>query len=313
MKSRGAALVLCTLATLYAQPGLAGEENVGNDWRARISVVDRDSYTDSDTDEELAFGREIASRLLGQYKRTSNEKLQKYVSLVGKTLAQNCSRPELEYHFIVVDSSEINAYSTPGGYIFVTTAVLAKMENEAELAGVLAHEISHVTERHVVKELSVKGSEKSAVSSIAALLGGASKSAEIAFSQAVDKAVDLILRDGYKKEDEMQADAGAVLLCAFSGYDPSGLVTFLNKISKIKSGVGKTYPVYDVRLTTLQRAMSDEGIAEMKLALNSERFMTNMKTEKSMNPLKNLNPLNLVNQPLDMIRSVIPGGQHEKK
>jgi predicted Zn-dependent protease len=267
------------------------------DWRARASVADRDTYSDSDTNEELNFGREIAARLLGQYKISLNSKLQRYVNLVGTTLTQNCSRPELDFHFIVVESSEINAYSTPGGYVFITTAVLAKMENEAELAGVLAHEIAHVTERHIVKELSLKGAEKSAVSSIAALIGGASKSAEIAFSQAVDKAVDLILRDGYKKEDEMQADASAVVLCAFSGYDPTGLVTFLDKIGRIKSGVGKTYPLYDVRLATLQRTISNEGLAGMTLALNSVRFANEMKKTE-----------NIVN-PLSIIRKVIPGGK----
>jgi predicted Zn-dependent protease len=172
------------------------------------------------------------------------------------------------------------------------------MENEAELAGVLAHEISHVVERHIVKELSLKGTEKSGVASIAALIGGATETAGIAFSQAVDKAVDIILRDGYKKGDEMQADAGAVLLCAFSGYDPSGLVSFLDKIGKIKIGVGKTYPVYDVRLATLQRAMSDEGIAEMKLALNTDRFTKAMKADDSPNPL-------------NLIRKVIPGGKND--
>ncbi|MFA7404329.1 MAG: M48 family metalloprotease [Pelobacteraceae bacterium] len=278
--------LLFMIALLFAfQPSvLPAAESKAEDWRSRASVVDRDTYSESDTDEELNFGREIAARLLGQFKISSNEKLQKYVNLVGKTLTQNCSRPELDFHFVVIESSEINAYSTPGGYVFVTTAVLTKMENEAELAGVLAHEIAHVTDRHIVKELSLKGAEKSAVSSIAALIGGASESVGIAFSQTVDKAVDLILRDGYKKEDEMQADASAVMLCAFSGYDPSGLVTFLDKIGKIKSGVGKTYPVYDVRLATLQRAMSDEGIVEMKLALNSERFTRIMKIEGKAKP-----------------------------
>ncbi len=289
-----------SIALLFAfQPLiLHAAEDKKSDWRARSSVIDRDSYAETDTDEELTFGREIAARLLGQYKLSGNEELQRYVNLVGTTLTRNCNRPELDFHFIVIESGEINAYSTPGGYVFVTTAVLDKMENEAELAGVLAHEIAHVTERHIVKELSLKGAEKSAVSSIAALIGGASKSAGIAFSQAVDKAVDLILRDGYKKEDEMQADADAVLLCAFSGYDPSGLVTFLDKVGKIKSGVGKTYPVYDVRLDTLQRAMSDEGIAGMKLALNTERFMKAVKADNSVNPLH-------------MIRKVIPGGTND--
>lgn len=292
--------LLVTIAVLLTlqPPILHAEDNRDRNWRSRSSVVERDNYSEADTDEELNFGREIAARLLGQVRMSGNEKLQKYVNLVGTTLTQNCNRPELDFHFVVVDSSEINAYSTPGGYVFITTAVLAKMENEAELAGVLAHEISHVTERHIVKELSLKGAEKSALSSITALIGGASKSAGIAFSQAVDKGVDLILRDGYKKEDEMQADASAVLLSAFSGYDPSGLVTFLDKISTIKSGVGKTYPVYDVRLATLQRAMTDEGIAEMKLALNTERFNTAVKAGNKTNPL-------------DLIRKLTSGGTHD--
>lgn len=293
--------LILSIAVLFTlqPPILHAAEDKAVDWRARSSVADRNTFSESDTDEELSFGREIAARLLGQFKLSANDKLQKYVNLVGTTLTQNCSRPELEFHFVVVESSEVNAYSTPGGYVFITTAVLAGMENEAELAGVLAHEIAHVTERHIVKELSLRGTEKSAVASIAALIGGASETAGIAFSQAVDKAVDIILRDGYKKEDEMQADAGAVLLCAFSGYDPSGLVTFLDKVGKIKSGVGKTYPLYDVRLATLQRAMTDEGIAGMKLALNTERFNKAMKK-----PENNANPFNL-------IRKVIPGGAHD--
>ena len=149
-----------------------------------------------------------------------------------------------------------------------------------------------------MKEHSLKGAEKSAISSISALIGGASKTAGIAFSQAVDRAVDLILRDGYKKEDEMQADRSAVMLAALSGYDPSGLVTFLDKVSKLKSGVGKTYPLYDVRLATLQLAMSDEGIAGLKLALNTERFTKAMKRDGAASSF-------------DMIKKLTPGGTND--
>jgi predicted Zn-dependent protease len=249
--------------------------HAAGDWRSRASVQDRDRYLETDVSEEVNFGREIAARILGQYKMSGNQKLQKYLNLVGTTLTRNCSRPELEFHFVLLDSSELNAYSTPGGYVFVTSALLSKMENEAELAGVLAHEIAHVTDRHIVKELNLRGAEKSAISSISALLGGASESVKIAFSQAVDKAVDLVLRDGYKKEDEMQADASAVILCAFSGYDPSGLVTFLDKVGKIKTDVGKTYPVYDLRLQTIESAINSEGMSEARsMALNTERFIS---------------------------------------
>jgi predicted Zn-dependent protease len=251
---------------------LLAAENKVSDWRSRSSASDRDTFSNADIDEELRFGREIAARILGQYKLSGNEKLQKYLNLVGTSLTRNCSRPELDFHFVFIESSEINAYSTPGGYVFVTTALLSKMENEAELAGVLAHEIAHVTERHIVKELGLKGNENSPVSSMSALIGGATESVRIAFSQAVDKAVDLILRDGYKKSDEIQADVSAAMLCAFSGYDASALVTFLDKVSKIKSGVGKTYPVYDVRLATINKVILDEGLAGMKLSLNTERY-----------------------------------------
>jgi predicted Zn-dependent protease len=292
-------ILAVTLTVLLVMPAkiLHAEEEKASDWRARASIIDRDTYTETDTDEEVNFGREIAARVLGQYKLSGNSKLQKYVSLVGTTLTQNCNRPEIEFHFAVIESSEINAYSTPGGYVFVTTAVLEKMENEAELAGVLAHEISHVTERHIVKELSLKGTEKSSVASIAAFIGGASESVGIAFSQAVDKAVDIILRDGYKKEDEIQADVSAVMLCAVSGYDPSSLITFLTKVGKLKEDVGKTYPVYDVRRAILQKSMEVGGIAGMKLALNTARF--DAATKK---PENKTNPLNI-------LRNVIPGGK----
>ncbi|MDD2897077.1 MAG: M48 family metalloprotease [Desulfuromonadaceae bacterium] len=275
---------------------LYAADNIGHEWRTRLSVTDRDTFSETDLDEEITFGREVSARLLGQFKMSANKKLQKYVNLVGSTLAWNCSRPELVFHFVVIESSEINAYSTPGGYVFITTSVLAKMDNEAELAGVLAHEIAHITERHIVKELSLRGAEQTGLASISALIGGASKTASIAFSQAVDKAVDLLLRDGYKKEDEIQADATAVLLCALSGYDTSGLITFLDKISKVKSGVGKTYPKYDLRLATLQRAVSEQGIAGVKLAVNSERFAATLKKAEQ------------GSSPIDMIRNVIPGG-----
>ena len=244
------------------------------EWRARSSVIDRDAYMSSDTEEEVIFGREIAARLLGQYSLSSDNRLQKYLNLVGTTLARNCTRPEIDFHFVLINSSEVNAYSTPGGYVFVTSALLAKIENEAELAGVLAHEIAHVTERHIVKELNLKGTELSSVSALTALIGGASESVKIAFSQAVDQAIDLILRDGYKSEDEMQADNLAVLLCAYSGYDPAGLITLLDKIGKVKTGVGKTYPVYELRLATINQVIVAEGLDGTHLALNTKRFAT---------------------------------------
>jgi predicted Zn-dependent protease len=87
--------LLFMITVLFAfQPSvLPAAESKSEDWRTRVSVADRDTYSESDTDEELNFGREIAARLLGQFRVSGNVKLQRYVNLVGKTLAQNCSRP----------------------------------------------------------------------------------------------------------------------------------------------------------------------------------------------------------------------------
>lgn len=241
-------------------------------WRDRASTDAGAAFTQVDTEAELVIGREVAAHLLGRYRLSADEKLQRYVNLVGGSLVQSCSRPDLEFHFAVVDSAEINGYSTPGGYVFVTTAALSAMENEAELAGLLAHEISHVAERHVVKELNVRGVEKSAYTTLATLLGGSSETASIAFVQSVDFAVEMILKDGYRKEDELQADAQAVLLCAFAGYDPNALVSFLERVGKIKTEVGKSYPHFDQRLRNIRQKIAEEGIQGESFGRNQERF-----------------------------------------
>lgn len=272
MKSRKSCvwiLLLCLLVPAGVVFAASGPEN----WHSRISSEGSGLYSESDSEAELIVGREVAAHLLGKFRLTQDAKLQRYVNLVGQTLTLNCSRPDLEFHFAVVDSAEINGYSTPGGYIFVTSAALAAMKNEAELAGVLAHEIGHVAERHIVKEINLRGVEKSAATSLATLIGGSSESAAIAFTHSVDLAVEMILRDGYRKQDEMQADSQAVLLCAFAGYDPTGLVTFLERVSTVKTAVGKSYPLYDERLATLTRVMQENGgVAEAKLQLREERF-----------------------------------------
>jgi len=198
----GAVLMLITAALLVIvpfQPASAEE-----DWRRRPSAGD--VVEKEDIQAEIAFGREVAARLIGRYRLYDNESVLKYVTLVGRTLTQNTNRPEIEFHFAVLDTPEINAYAAPGGYVFVTKGALEKMQDESELAGVIAHEVAHISEKHVVKELKIKGDESSATAGLARLIGGTSDAARSAFAQAVDKAMDVLLKDGYKREDEVQAD-----------------------------------------------------------------------------------------------------------
>jgi predicted Zn-dependent protease len=232
----------------------------------------------------VRFGREVAARMIGRFGLYHNDAITRYITLVGLSLAQNSSRPELAYHFAVLNTSEINAYAAPGGFVFVTKGALEQARDEAELAGVLAHEMTHINGKHVVKELDIRAAEGSAASGLARLIGGSTDAARLAFNQAVDKAMDMLLATGYKREDEVQADTGAVALCALSGYDPSGLVRYFERVGaargKTTEVLDKTHPAYDARIALIRDVMGGEGIEPAKYRTNKARFAETMKQLK---------------------------------
>jgi predicted Zn-dependent protease len=247
----------------------------GDTWRQRVSAEPEDTLRE-DITEEIRFGREIAARMLGRFSLYDNAQLTRYVNLVGQTLVQNSNRPELEFHFAVLNTKDINAYAAPGGYVFVTRGAVERMQDESELAAVLAHEITHINERHVVRELNIRGTEGSAASGLARLIGGGTESARAAFHQAVDKTLDMLFTTGYKREDEVQADKGAVLLTALTGYDPGGLCRYFERIGAARGKpteiLDKTHPSYDARVNLLKETISREGIEGGSLRTFKDRF-----------------------------------------
>jgi predicted Zn-dependent protease len=251
-------------------------------FRQRVSTGDEDVA--SDVAEEVSFGREVAARVIARYGLYENPKLMKYVNLVGQVMARTTNRPELEFHFAVLKTDEINAYAAPGGYVFITHGALLMMQDEAELAGVIAHEMGHIVEKHVVKELKIKGSDESAAVGLAAMIGGSSQSARTAFSQAVDKAMDTLFKDGYKREDETRADKDAVLFCALSGYEPSGLVKYFDRLNAAKGKntevLDKTHPPLVDRIALLRQTIVQEGIDAGNYKKNQERFAEAVKELK---------------------------------
>ena len=276
----GSYAALALLALILAHPAdmLGGDDQA---WRQRVSAGTTAVSSSDDINEEIRFGREVAARMLGRYGLSTNDSLNRYVNLVGQSLARSTNRPELNYHFGVLNTADINAYAAPGGYIFVTRGALEKMQDEAELAAVLAHELIHVNEKHVVRELGIRATEGSAVSGLARLIGGGSETARIAFSQAVDKAIDMLFRTGYKREDEVQADKGAVAICAVAGYDPSALVRYFERISaargKSTEVLDKTHPDYETRIALLRETMAKDGIDPGSFKARKERFAEEMK------------------------------------
>ncbi|MFZ2493315.1 MAG: M48 family metalloprotease [Thermoanaerobaculia bacterium] len=184
-------------------------------------------------DEEADIGRVVAARVLATYPLASNDRLQKYVTLVGRTVAAYSTRPTLEWHFAVIQTDIVNAFSCPGGYIFVTTGALNQMKSEAELAALLGHEIAHATQKHILKEVKRSntisaGLDVAKTTSTGSFLnaGLADKVSKIAYEK--------LFTSGLSRRDEQEADTIGVKMAAAAGYRAAAYVDFLETLQEIE-------------------------------------------------------------------------------
>jgi predicted Zn-dependent protease len=204
-------------------------------------------------EEETAIGRGVAATLAGYYTLDRDSALTAYVNLVGLAVAASDPRPDVRYRFGVLGTDQVNAMATPGGYVFVTRGALALMESEAELAGVLAHEVGHVNEKHVVEEI-----QDRARTELGTELAGKALNAD---PEALDKVVGLgtnVLFLGLSREDELEADSLGVVYASRAGYDPAGLGAFVRKLEANESRpllkqLGATHPKPADRLKLIDR------------------------------------------------------------
>lgn len=248
-----------------------------SDVRRRAHMAQNSELSVDDVRAEISFGREIAARVLGREPLYEQAELTRYVSLVGNALALHSTRPELQFYFAVLDSEHINAYSTPGGYVFVTRGALKKMTSEAELAAVLAHEIAHVQQRHIVNALNIRAHEENKLGAwMAALVGGSGETAKVAFFQAVDKATDVLFVDGFNVRDELDSDRVALLLLANSGYDPGALRSVLQGVENTDTAKSiqekRTHPPSTERLSGINDALQKSGMTSTAAPHWQQRF-----------------------------------------
>lgn len=218
--------------------------------------------------EEADIGRVVAARILKTYPLSKDVNLQKYVTLVGNTVAAYSSRPTLEWHFSVVDSDVVNAISAPGGFIFITTGALQHMRSEAELAAVLAHEIVHVTQKHILKEVkrsNVIGAGVDLAQSTSA--GGQWLNDDYA-SKIGQIAVDKLFKSGLSRADETEADRLAMQLTDAAGYRAGEFMTFLESLRTIERSselrqLIATHPSPDARMATVKKLIPAEPRGEI--------------------------------------------------
>ena len=203
-------------------------------------------------DEEIALGREITGNVLGAAPLVKDDKLQNYVNQVGRWVASQSERPDLPWRFGVIDSSDINAFAMPGGYVLVTKGLYQKLINEAQLAGVLGHEIAHIVKKHQLKVLQKQQLLSLGANKLKDLLGKKDKLAK----KAIGSGAEISARS-LDKDAEFEADRMGLILAARAGYDAYGLPEVLQTIghsSQSDSSVAllfKTHPAPDERLSKL--------------------------------------------------------------
>ncbi|BBI99918.1 hypothetical protein FGKAn22_16110 [Ferrigenium kumadai] len=234
---------------------------------------------DIDESKEIQLGGGIASNLLGAAPLLKNQRVQKYVNDVGMWLALQTERPNLPWRFGVLDDNDVNAFAAPGGYVFVTRGLLAQMRSEAELAGVLAHEMSHILRKHYLEAIK-KGARTGLMAEFAgeALKGGG---ADPAFNKLVSAGTEVYAR-GLDKEDEFEADRMGVVIATRAGYDPYGLPTVLQTLQGMNvqdsslALLFKTHPALGERLSLLDRLMYGQFDRYENQPDHARRFMAVM-------------------------------------
>jgi predicted Zn-dependent protease len=250
------ALVL-TAAPAYAQIGGAlGKLNKAKDTADKAKGL---KLSDAD---ERKIGEQVSAELCNTFGVYQDAAVTKYVSLVGNVLAQASSRPNLQWEFIVLDTDGINAFASPGGLVHITRGALGLIKNEAELAGVLGHEITHVTEKHTVNSI-----QKSNAFTLAADQAGKGLTGEL-IAQIAQRAYSDILNNRFDRDDEKEADSVGITVANKIGYSPAGLGMFLTKLSdrakaanqEQPSGLFASHPQIKDRLDDLARVIKDQKL-----------------------------------------------------
>lgn len=224
-------------------------------------------------DKEREIGRGVAATVAGRWHVVNDPALNDYVNLVGSVVAEQSPRfTELPFRFAVLDTDDINAFAAPGGYVFVTRGALQMMDSEAELAGVLGHEVAHVDQKHVLEELR-KGN----------MLQGAKSEADLngfLLDQAVGKLTSVVFT-GLGRDDELEADSLGMLYASAAGYRPDGLLAFVHKLQaadanpqrhRFLSELKASHPEPDVRIAALERQAAAAHLDPASGQLLADRF-----------------------------------------
>jgi predicted Zn-dependent protease len=232
-----------------------------------VQVIQLSTLSDQ---QEMQIGKEIRQELInsGRIKLYQNRRLNRYLNQIGSTLVKNSDRPQLKYQFSLVDSEEINAFATMGGFVYIHTGLMKLAENEAQLASVVGHEIGHITGRHSLKQMRA-----------AAIREGILTATGLDERQAVQIGVTLALDLPHSRQHEYQADELGLAMLTKAGYAPGAMVDFMKKLQAQSSNIPSilsTHPASKDRVLALVEQISPQT-AYQGIGLNDRSYQKNIR------------------------------------
>lgn len=225
----------------------------------------------SESDERM-IGEKMAAQIRSEKKLITDRTIIDYVNRTGQHIARLSDRAGIPYQFSVIDSKELNAFALPGGYVYIYSGLMKQLDNQAQLAGVMAHEISHVVARHSVKRLQ-EGLGAQALSAL--IFGGSSQTTQAAVSVGL-----ALVQQGYSRRMEEQADSYGVIYMTRAGFNPEGMAQVMDKLSRL-SGNGEGFwetlvsdhPPAAKRAAAVRAEIKQKGL-DVNLPLDPEPYRT---------------------------------------
>ena len=261
-------VLLALAAPAHAQ--LGGLLNKAQQVKDAKSKFDDLNVTD---EEERKIGEDVSARIRQRFGVAQSAPVHKYVTLVGMTLARQSERPALPWTFIVLDTDGVNAFASPGGIVHITRGALGLITSEAELAGVLAHEIGHVAHKHTVNAIRKNKAVQLGTSETLADRGPF-------LDKLANKAYEMVLENTFDRGDEMDADKVSVSLTGKAGYAPGTLAAFLTRLDErntdqpAHNGLFASHPETKERIDTIKKLAGAKAGATVEA-----RYKENIKYE----------------------------------
>src|SRR5918999_371644 len=225
--------------------------------------------------QEIAIGQENHPQILREMGQYNDPELQRYVSDIGIKLAKTSERPNLPWTFTVVDQPVVNAFAVPGGAIYITRGFFAYLNNEAQLVGVLGHEIGHVTARHSAQQYTRAAGGQLGLLALGIFVPGAQQ-----FGQLGAQALGLLFLK-YGRDDELQSDSLGARYAATNGWDPRAVPQFLATLGRLSEGSEKgipnwlsTHPDPGSRVQEIQPLVQELSAGKTGFATDRDEYLS---------------------------------------